>query len=101
MSAEFRFFADHLAAPNDRNGNPVRAYLIRHLCTGDVCAVYGEDYGGWNSVPEPIRRRCIAPRVRFNMPAREVRKWVREFDTPPVAAILAESDQLADANPWG
>ena len=97
---QFRFFADQLAGPNNRNGNPVRCYLIRHLATGHVCAVYAEDYAGWGGVPAEIRSRCVPPAIRFNMPAREVRSWVRNFVNPPIATILAESDQLQDANPY-
>ncbi|MEN9861302.1 MAG: hypothetical protein RLZZ515_1784 [Cyanobacteriota bacterium] len=65
--------AIHLAAPNDRNGNPRRAYLILNEL-GCAVAFYEEGYKGCHAVPPGLRpAAAMAPRI--NVSASELRSW--------------------------
>ena len=44
----------HVRAPNDRNGNPRRLYLVTPLDGSEVIA-YPEGYHGLQAVPAPMR----------------------------------------------
>lgn len=62
----------HLCAPNDRNGNPSRAYVAfsRHALRG----YWAEGYSGCHAVPEELRELAsFAPRI--NVSAKELRSW--------------------------
>jgi hypothetical protein len=62
----------HLCAPNDRNGNPNRAYVAfqGHALRG----FWPEGYSGCHAVPDQLRELAsFAPRI--NVSARELRSW--------------------------
>jgi hypothetical protein len=63
----------HLAASNDRNGNPRRGYLVLNEY-GVAVAFYDEGYSGCHAVPEELRPAASrAPRI--NVSATELRSW--------------------------
>jgi hypothetical protein len=62
----------HLCAPNDRNGNPNRAFVAfeRNALRG----FWAEGYSGCHAVPDQIRElAAFAPRI--NVSARELTSW--------------------------
>ena len=44
-----------LIAPNDRNGNPRRLFVIYDADYGEIQAVFDEGYQGLGAVPQDIR----------------------------------------------
>lgn len=75
------YLVTHYAAPNDRNGNPRRVFVVRRMSRGsdyaEVVAVLDEGYAGSNFV-HTIRPRLPAAwanvtfdPVRVNIPPRE------------------------------
>lgn len=63
----------HLCAPNDRNGNPRRAFVV--LFDDGVHAYFDEGYAGAAALPADYRP-CVSWTV--NVSAGELRRWQRE-----------------------
>lgn len=62
----------HLAAPNDSNGNPRRAYVA--FAGSALRGYWDEGYSGSHAVPAGLRDLAAsAPRV--NVTATELRRW--------------------------
>lgn len=62
----------HLCAPNDRNGNPNRAYVAFERSA--LRGFWAEGYSGHNAVPESLRElAAFAPRI--NVSACELTSW--------------------------
>jgi len=65
----------HLCAPNDRNGNPQRAYMV---FADDGCHwLYEEGYIGSHAVPEHHRERIAGRWTRINITQAEYRRILR------------------------
>lgn len=64
----------HLCAPNDRNGNPRRVYIVFPK-DGDPQS-FDEGYVGDNAVPQHIFEQVDFYRV--NVSATEYRNWLRD-----------------------
>ena len=63
----------YLCAPNDRNGNPQRAWVYLDDA-GIACDYFNEGYSGTAAVPEHLRQwQLVAPRI--NVSAKELRSW--------------------------
>ena len=64
----------HLAAPNDRNGNPRRAFLA--FAGSTLRGYWDEGYSGSHAAPPELRDLALnAPRI--NVTAGELRRWQR------------------------
>lgn len=64
----------HLAAPNDRNGNPRRAFVA--FAGSTLRGAWSEGYSGCQAVPAEILPLAQqAPRI--NVSAGELRSWLR------------------------
>jgi len=64
----------HLAAPNDRNGNPRRGYLA--FSGSALRGFWDEGYSGSHAVPVELRDLAHnAPRISVS--AGELRRWER------------------------
>jgi hypothetical protein len=72
-----RYLFQRLVAPNDRNGNPRRLYLVTDLETRHTTA-YDEGYAGIDCVPEWVEMGPIyyLPSVRVS--AKEHARLLRE-----------------------
>ena len=60
-----------LAAPNDRNGNPRRCYVLFNE-NGVAVQSWDEGYAGCNALPEHLRK---TPRPVIQVPASEYKRW--------------------------
>jgi len=66
----------HLCAPNDRNGNPQRAYMV---LADDGCHwVYDEGYHGIHAVPEHHRERIAGRWTRISISRAEYRRIISD-----------------------
>jgi hypothetical protein len=64
----------HLAAPNDSNGNPRRAFVA--FAGSALRGCWDEGYSGFHAVPPELRELALnAPRI--NVTAGELRRWQR------------------------
>lgn len=62
----------HLCAPNDRNGNPNRAYV--GFEGSALRGFWPEGYSGHHAVPEQLRELAsFVPRI--NVTAKELKRW--------------------------
>lgn len=64
----------HLAAPNDSNGNPRRAFVA--FSGSALRGYWGEGYAGSHAVPAELRD-LAASAPRLNVTAAELRRWQR------------------------
>jgi hypothetical protein len=88
-----RFLIDHVCAPNDRNGNPRRCYLVRHMPTGWILAAYDEGYDGYSATPDAIRRESAAG-LCFNVSVKFYRDTLDALGSQDIRLVLATADQL-------
>lgn len=64
----------HLAAPNDANGNPRRAYVA--FAGSALRGYWDEGYSSYRAVPAELWELALnAPRI--NVTAGELRRWQR------------------------
>lgn len=65
----------YLAAPNDANGNPRRAWFLLNDF-GRATEVFEEGYSGSNAVPDKFTNaRLAAPRI--NVSVKEYKSWIK------------------------
>ena len=67
----------YLAAPNDTNGNPRRAWFLLNDF-GTVTEVFEEGYSGDSIVPDKYKdARLAAPRI--NVSVKEYKSWIKSI----------------------
>ena len=73
----------HLCAPNDRDGNPQRAWVGFNE-SGIACEYFAEGYSGTAAVPDSLRmQRLAAPSIRVS--AAELRTWEKAAEANKAA----------------
>jgi hypothetical protein len=63
----------HLAAPNDRNGNPQRCFVLFNE-NGIAINCFDEGYLGRNAMPEHLRKQ---PCPVIQVQAKEYKSWLK------------------------
>lgn len=77
-----RYAIQHLAAPNDVNGNPRRLYLVHDLIRGGSPRAYDEGYLGSEAVPQGIREDAHELAPRLEVTPKAYRDTLRRFGVP-------------------
>ena len=71
-----KYIATRLRAPNDRNGNPRRLFLVVSTKDGNLVGVHDEGYKGRDCVPTEYRE---AARMAYTVDigASEYKEWLK------------------------
>jgi hypothetical protein len=72
------YIFQHLCAPNDRNGNPRRLWVLYSKGTGDVFEVINEGYGGRPTVCDARRVKTATEVAQIQISTKEYNNWCRE-----------------------
>jgi hypothetical protein len=73
----YSFIIQHVKAPNDRNGNPRRCYVVYGDIVGDLLAVYDEGYQGRHAMPEFVREGFNMWLEPVNVSASEYKRFLK------------------------
>jgi hypothetical protein len=74
-----KYLIQHLKAPNDKNGNPQRCYVV-YSTQGEFISTHNEGYKGKACIPEYIRKyngNNAFDLPSINVTVKEYKSWLK------------------------